>query len=258
MIFASLSAALLWASTLTLHERTAHAQADNEIQVYASPTIGKRRMIVELHSNHTFRGVTTLTDPDDARWTNETLEITYGVASDVELGFYTFTAISPDGGYQYLGNQIRPRVTAPGSWAWPVGVSLSFEFGFFRPDQDSDFLWQGEVRPIVDWTGGNLYLAFNPNLDLVMSGAGKGVGLTPQAKAVYAMAQVLGVGFEYYADLGSVTGVQPLDEQEHLVGPMLDLYAHPDWEVNAGFLFGLTDASNQHILKILLGKRFGL
>ena len=32
------------------------AQADNEIQVYASPTIGVKRTIAELHNNYTFKG----------------------------------------------------------------------------------------------------------------------------------------------------------------------------------------------------------
>jgi len=29
------------------------------------------------------------------------------------------------------------------------------------------------------------------------------------------------------------------------------------WEINGGFLFGLTENSNQQIIKILLGRRIG-
>jgi hypothetical protein len=43
--------------------------------------------------------------------------------------------------------------------------------------------------------------------------------------------------------------------QEHLLGPMIDLYLHPMWEVNSGFLFGLTKNSNQRIFKLLIGRR---
>ena len=235
----------------------ASAQADNEIQVYASPTIGKGRTIFELHSNYTFKGSKWLPDPKSARWLNETLEITHGFGRDFELGFYTFTAVAPDGRFHYLGNQLRPRVTVPESWKWAVGASLSLEFGFFRPHTDSSFIWQGEVRPIIDKSFGNWYFSINPNIDFVVSGDEKGAGLSPQFKTVYTAGKIWGLGLEYYAGLGNFSNMLPLKEQEHLLGPMLDLYVHPDWEIQTGLLFGLTDNSNQRVLKLLLGRRRG-
>ena len=76
----------------------ANAQADNEIQVYASPTIQQKWTIFELHSNYTFKGSKFLSDPKSAHWTNETLEITHGVGKNFEIGFYTFTGFAPGGG----------------------------------------------------------------------------------------------------------------------------------------------------------------
>jgi hypothetical protein len=233
------------------------AQADNEIQVYSSPTIQKGWTIFELHSNYTFRGTKFLTDPSLARWQNETLEITHGLGKNVELGFYTFTGFSPAGSFQYLGNQIRPRVTVPQEWKWPVGASLSFEFGFFRPHVDSAFQWQGEVRPIIDQTWGNLYLSFNPNIEFVLTGEEKGAGLTPQLKSVYTFKKMYGAGIEYYGALGQFRRILPFGEQEHLLGPAIDLYVDPKWEINTAFLFGLTGNSNQRIFKLLLGRRIG-
>lgn len=234
-----------------------NAQADNEIQVYASPTIQHKWTIFELHSNYTFKGSKMLTDPKLAKWTNETLEITHGFGKNFEIGFYTFTGINPYRGYQYLGNQVRPRVTVPEEWKWKVGASLSVEFGFFRPDDTSSFFWQGEVRPIIDKTVKNWYFAFNPNIDFVVSGGSKGIGFSPQAKAVYTIKEKVGVGFEYYSGLGNFNNILPLKQQEHLIGPMIDVYVHPMWEVNGGFLFGLTENSNQQIFKLLLGRRIG-
>jgi hypothetical protein len=235
----------------------ANSQADNEIQVYASPTIQYKWTIFELHSNYTPRGSNFLADPKSAHWTNETLEITHGFGKNFELGFYTFTAFAPDGSFQYLGNQIRPRVTVPQTWQWPFGASLSMEIGFFRPHSDSSFAGQGEIRPIIDKTAGNWYFAFNPNIDFVFTGDNKQVGLAPQIKTVYTIQKVFGVGFEYYGAPGTLQKILPLDSQEHLLGPMIDLYVHPKWEVNGGVLFGLTQGSNQRIIKLLLGKRIG-
>jgi hypothetical protein len=243
--------------SLLLNAGSLAAQADNEIQVYASPTIQHNWTIFELHSNYTFKGSKLLTDPSSAHWLNETLEITHGFAKNFELGFYMFSGLSPDGKFQYLGNQLRPRVTVPDSWKWDVGASLSLEFGFFRPDDTSSFNWQGEIRPIIDKTVGNWYFAFNPNIDFVISGPGKGTGISPQFKTVYTINGKVGVGFEYYSGLGSFKKLLPGRMQEHMIGPMIDLYVHPMWELNGGFLFGLTENSNQHVLKILLGRRRG-
>jgi hypothetical protein len=234
-----------------------HAQADNEIQVYASPTIQNKWTIFELHSNYTFKGSKFLANPKTAHWVNETLEITHGFANDFEIGFYTFTGKSPNGGFHYLGNQIRPRVTVPQKWSWPLGASLSMEFGFFRPETDSSFIWQGEIRPIIDKTAGNWYFAFNPNLEFVLSGENKQLLFTPQIKSVYTIKKLVGIGLEYYSSLGTFENFLPVSQQEHLLGPMIDLYFDPMWEVNGGFLFGLTENSNQRIFKLLLGRRIG-
>jgi hypothetical protein len=242
---------------LVLLPFTATAQADNEIQVYASPTIQHKWTIFELHSNYTFKGSKLLADASLARWTNETLEITHGFGKNFEIGFYTFTGIAPGGGFQYLGNQLRPRVTVPAEWKWNIGASLSAEFGFFRKDDTSKFVWQGEIRPIIDKTIANWYFAFNPNIDFVLTGDDKGAGIAPQFKAVYTIDKKIGVGFEYYGGLGSFKKILPGNLQEHLLGPMIDVYTHPMWEVQAGFLFGLTENSNQRIAKILIGRRIG-
>lgn len=233
------------------------AQADNEIQVYASPTIQYKWTIFELHSNYTFKGSKLLADPKEAKWTNETLEITHGFAKNFEIGFYTFTGFSPSGKFQYLGNQIRPRITVPESWKWNVGASLSLEFGFFRPDDTTAFSWQGELRPIIDKTIGNWYFSFNPNIDFVLTGNNKGAGIAPQFKTVYTINKKVGLGLEYYGGLGSFKDILPGNLQEHLIGPMIDLYLHPMWEINGGVLLGLTENSNQRVIKLLLGRRRG-
>lgn len=245
---------LITITFLALHS-IASAQADNEIQVYASPTIQHNWTIFELHNNYTFKGSKFLANPRDAKWYNTTLEITHGFGKNFEVGFYTFAGFSPNGRYQYLGNQIRPRVTAPEKWKWKFGASLSAEFGFFRPNDTSRFQWQGEIRPVIDKTWGSFYLAFNPNIDFVVSGTDKGIGFAPQLKAVYNMQKKVGLGFEYYAGLGEFSNIVPFNMQEHLLGPIIDLYLHPMWEVQGGFLFGITDNSNQRVFKLLLGRR---
>ncbi|MGZ3853891.1 MAG: hypothetical protein ACXVBX_13930 [Flavisolibacter sp.] len=233
------------------------AQAENEIQVYSSPTVGNKLTIFELHSNYTFKGPKDLPDPKSAHYLNESLEITHGFGDNFELGAYMFTTLTPNGKYEYLGSHIRPRITVPASWDWKVGASLSTEFGFFRQASDKPFYWEGEIRPVIDKTVHNWYFSLNPNMDFVLNGENKHFGFGPQLKVVYTIADKVGIGTEYYTSIGTFRKINPLSEEEHLLGPMIDLYLSKKWEFNGGFLFGLTPTSNQQILKVLIGRRVG-
>lgn len=232
------------------------AQADNEIQVYASGITPKQVTFVELHQNYTFNGIKGLADPSSARWIFETLEITRGLGKGWEMGLYTFTGIAPNGKYVFLGNHIRPRFTIPESWGWKVGASISLELGYIRPDANSPYVMDGELRPIIDKSFGNWYFSLNPNVAFNLTGANKFFGIGPQFKAVYNVQQKFGLGIEYYSSLGTFKKFYPFKEEEHLLGPMFDLYSSSKWEMQTGFLFGLTPGSNQQIFKLIVGRRF--
>ncbi|MEP6626605.1 MAG: hypothetical protein ABJA32_01430 [Ginsengibacter sp.] len=233
------------------------AQAGNEIQVYSSPITPKAVTFAELHQNYTFRGTKNLVDKNAAHWINETLELTRGFGGNFELGLYTFTGISPDGKYVFLGNHIRPRYTVPASWGWKVGASLSMEIGYIKPDGEKNYVMDGELRPIIDKTIGKIYLGFNPNIGFVFTGPDRHAEIEPQVKVYYNVLDKFGIGIEYYSALGTFREIENVRNEEHLLGPMFNLLASSNWELETGFLFGLTPNSNQNIFKLLIGKRFG-
>jgi hypothetical protein len=141
----------------------AWAQDNYEIQVYGSDLVAPDRTSVELHSNFTVAGSKTTIDgvlPTN-HVEHETVEITQGVTDWFETGFYIFTSIQSDGGWQWVGDHIRPRFRILESWHWPVGVSLSNDIGYQRPEFSAD-TWTWEIRPIVDKKIGRWYLSFNP------------------------------------------------------------------------------------------------
>src|SRR5215831_16020555 len=162
------------------------ADADNyEIQVYGSETVPAGRTMVELHSNYTVKGEDETVNgvlPSNHAF-HETLEITHGFTPWFETGFYVFTSIQPDSGWEWVGDHIRPRVRAPASWGWPVGVSLSLEAGYQRREFSAD-TWTLEIRPIVDQMVGRWYWSFNPALERSLKGenANAGFFFTPAAK----------------------------------------------------------------------------
>jgi len=234
------------------------AQDNYEIQVYASPTLGKDTTMVELHSNYSFIGLPA--QPGQVSTNHmlrETIEITHGFTPWFEVGFYIFNCFGDMGRTNYVGSHIRPRVMAPKSWNWPVGVSLSFEGGFVKKGYDPD-IWTLEIRPIVDKQIGPVYLAINPVLDLTFQGAdaGRGVIFAPDFKFSYQIGKIWAPGIEYYGSLGPVTGFDPGPVQQHQLFIAVDADFDPRWEFNAGYGFGLTPSIDKSIFKIILGRRF--
>ena len=235
------------------------AQANYEIQVYGSETVEPGRTMLELHSNNTLSGTKT-TDEFGMLATNgvqhETIEITHGWTSWFETGFYIFNSIGSDGRTAYVGSHIRPRVAAPEEWKWPVGVSLSVEFGFQKSafDPNTSTL---EIRPIIDKKIGKTYIAFNPTVDQSFKGPDQNRGLiwSPNAKISYDFTKVVALGFEYYGSTGPFFMPDPYKEQDHQIFVAGDLNFSQDWEVNFGYGIG-SQTADRSIIKLIIGRRF--
>ena len=192
------------------------AQDNYEVQVYGAETLAPGHTMVELHNNLTIGGGKKEVNgvyPTNHAW-HETIEITQGLNSWSEVGFYIFTSCSPVYGCQWVGDHIRPRVRAPESWHWPVGASLSLEVGYQRARFSED-TWTWEIRPIIDKQMGKWYLSFNPTLDRSFHGPSVRDGLTfsPSAKASYKIAKRIDVGVEYYGGVGPLRGFNTLRDQ---------------------------------------------
>src|SRR3954469_16865734 len=147
----------------------AYSQENYEIQVYGSQTQQKNSTIFERHSNFTFRGERDVVKGVRPTYhsLHETLEITHGIGNYFELGAYLFTNYTQKYGFQVVGTHLRPRVMVPGKWGWPVGVSLSAEIGYQRPEYSGE-TWNIELRPIVDKQWNKFYLSFNPTFGIAL------------------------------------------------------------------------------------------
>jgi len=195
-----------------------NAQDNYEIQVYGSETVAPKTTMVELHSNFTIDGSKAVPGSpyteEGLYPTNhaehETVEITQGVTSWSEVGFYIFTSYQSSYGYQWVGDHIRPRVRAPESWHLPVGLSISNEIGYqrarFFPDS-----WTWEIRPIIDKQAGRYYLSFNPTFDRALHGPGVSDGFvfSPNIKVGYdviddMLSLTLAYNYLYMSNVGRV------------------------------------------------------
>jgi len=235
------------------------AQEDYEIQVYPSQTIGKGYTMVELHSNTSFRGQGII---DGVRPTQnafrETLEITHGFTSNFELGFYQFINIQSRFGAQWVGTHIRPRISIPEEWNWPLGISLSTEVGYQRREYSAD-TWTTEIRPIFDKDFKSFYISFNPVLGKSFRGLNQNENFdfAPSCKVAVHLSPKVDLGAEYYGSMGPIGSKTPVKEQSHAIYAALDLDLHPDLEFNLGTGWGLTQPTDGFIMKLIFGYRFG-
>ena len=241
------------------HASPVLAQGNYEIQVYGSETVPSGRTMVELHSNYTASGSKSTVDgtyPTNDQ-EHETVEITQGWNNWFETGFYIFTSAGPNQGYKWVGDHIRPRLRAPESWKWPVGVSISFEIGYQRPIFSKD-TWTLEIRPIIDKQIGPWYVAFNPALERSWHGpsVSQGVEFSPALKLSYNLTKKIQGGFEYYGSVGNFISFAPFREQQQQIFPTIDLDLGPEWEFNFGVGIGFTGSTDHMIIKMILGRRF--
>jgi hypothetical protein len=235
------------------------AQDNYEIQVYAYDTVEPGHTMFETHTNLTVQGSKTTEDgtyPTEHA-VHETIEITHGFNSWFEAGFYIFTSVQPNHGWQFVGSHLRPRFRAPTSWRLPVGLSLSQEIGWQRRVFSVD-TWTWEIRPIIDKEIGKWYFSFNPTLEKALHGENtKGIAFAPNFKASYKLTKQVAGGLEYYGGLGPIGNFDPLREQAHQILPAIDLDLSPEWEFNFGVGVGVTSHTDHLLVKMIIGRRFG-
>lgn len=237
----------------------ADAQDNYEIQVYGSETVAKGKTMLELHSNYTQQGFTQKVDGQlpDNHIVHETIEITHGWTPWFETGFYFFNAIGSDGRTAYVGSHIRPRIAAPATWHWPVGVSLSIEYGV-QKQQYSANTSTLEVRPIIDKKFHKIYCSLNPTLDKSFSGPDqkRGFIFSPNIKGSYDVTKIVALGLEYYGSTGPFFQYDPIQQQQHQLFAAIDVDFNPKWEFNAGYGLGFTNSTDRAIFKVILGRLF--
>ena len=244
---------------LVLLDGRAAGQDNYEIQVYGSDTVAPGQTMFELHSNFTISGSKMVIDgvlPTDHAL-HETVEVTQGINSWFEVGFYIFTSARSGDGWNWVGDHIRPRFRIPEEWHWPVGVSISNEIGYQRPQYSTD-TWTWEIRPIVDKQLGRWYMAFNPTVDRSFHGLEehRGFEFSPNFKVGYDFTKKINAGVEYYGSLGPITGFDPVRNQQQQIVPAIDLNLSPQWEFNFGVGVGVTRSTDHLLVKLIVGRRF--
>lgn len=227
---------------------TSHAQDSFEVEVYESNLVPVHHSELDVHTLFVQRGGTAwdgTVAPSD-RQAHLAFEFTHGVTGEFEMGSYLLFAYRPDGGIEYAGFRLQPRVKAPDDWGLPVGLSLSTEIGFPQLQYEPNHVTL-EFRPIIDKRAGRWKFAINPILTFAFDGpeADQGMGLEPEMKIGYDfILDKLTGELEYYTALGPAHQLLPYNQQAHLIYPKLEYAFSGSFTVNAGVGIGLSEASD--------------
>ena len=243
---------LLFAGLL-LPAELLHAQDPFEIQVYEYETVPRGGWNLETHVNYVSKGTTGYEGPmapTEGQF-HTTFELTRGITDNFELAGYLLLGSYPGGSFQYAGARIRPRVSVPKAWGWPLGVSLSLEVGFPVKvfEENGTTL---EIRPIIEKKFGDWQVDINPVVGTALSGPGKGDwDFEPGVRVGYEISKALDLSIEYYGAI-AFSGGEPV----HQIYPGADVHFSPGVVLNVGAGWGLADAGNQLVWKARLGVAF--
>jgi hypothetical protein len=235
------------------------AQDTFEIQVYEYETVPKGKWNLETHMNFVARG-TKMPEGKVAPTDNQfhlTFELTRGITDHFEMAGYLVLAHRPDGGFEYVGTRIRPRVSLPEKWHLPVDISLSAEVGFPRETYEENSVTL-EIRPIIEKKIGRLQMDFNPVIGRALRGPNeKDWDFEPGVRFGYEVTQKFDLSLEYYGSTGPLGDPLPSDEQVHQLYPGWDLKLNDNVVWNFGIGVGITPTGNKLVYKSRVGILFG-
>lgn len=232
----------------------ARAQTD-EIQVYDAQIAAPGVFNLTWHDNFTPSGRTSPDYPGGIA-PNHTLngvpEWAYGVAPWFEAGLYLpLYSLVGTGALTFNGFKLRALFVEPDAVDQRFFYGINFEFSYNTEHWDPNRYTQ-EIRPIIGWHLGPLDLIVNPILDNSYKGISQ-LDFAPASRVAYNFNKIWAIAAEEYDDFGSLRRFYPLSQQQHQLFGVFDYNGKP-WMIEGGVGFGLTSATDQVVLKLILSR----
>lgn len=234
----------------------AYAQTD-EIQVYDAQIVEPGRLEATLHNNYAPNGLRQPAFPggtiSNHSW-NGTLETAYGMADWWELGLYLPVYTYSQGTAQFDGGKVRTLFVVPNAAHQTFFYGVNFELSFNNKHWE-DHSPSLEIRPILGLHLGKWDFISNPIIDSGFNGAGNAT-FAPSERLAYNFTDTYAVAVEHYAGYGSIQAMVPFNRsyQELFAVADFKLDEANSFEIGAGF--GLTNASDRVLLKLIINHDF--
>jgi len=240
--------------------RLAAAQVDPfEFEVYPAQTVGHG--MIELESLNSFvvdghdhgdAGTSSGAYPSNHMY-RTAIELTYGLTDKIEAAAYLNLAHPNGASFQYAGSKFRLRGSLFEPGQLPVDLGWYVELEWHKTPQFDDSELELELRPIIEKDIGRVEIDLNPLFEkaiFVGPDKNKGFEFGYVAGIYYNLERWLSPGLEFYGGIGLIDDVDPLDEQQHYLFPVLRGELPFGLEYNLGPGIGLTRGSDQVIMKL--------
>ncbi|MEI6707061.1 MAG: hypothetical protein WCK96_07990 [Methylococcales bacterium] len=227
--------------------------AYDEIQVYDMSINQPEQFALEMHSNYVINGRKQADYngelPPDGQLAF-TGEFSYGWSKHIELGLYVPMTINTNTATTTM-DYAKARVKWLNADDPKLFYGLNTEIGLV-PKRHSEQLVGMELRPIIGRYTGDWLIAFNPTLELDLSGSNQMPVFAPALKVTHQVLDNIHVGFEHYADVGSLDHFSSGSQQNHTTYLVSDV-SLGDYRLHVGIGHGWTSPSDEWMLKFILG-----
>lgn len=238
---------------ISLLLETAGAVAYDEIQVYDMGINQPGQFALEMHSNYVINGRRQADYPGELAPDGQlafTPEFSYGWSQHVELGLYVPMSINPNTGSAMLDDaKIRLKWLNADKPEFFYG--LNTEVGLV-PKRYSEQPVGMEIRPIIGHYSGDWLVAFNPSLELDLTGRSQMPSLSPGLKITHQAFDNVHVGIEHYADFGPLNRFSSGNDQGHTTYLVSDV-SLGNYRLHVGVGHGWTATADDWVLKCIVG-----
>lgn len=234
------------------------AQTD-EIQVYNAEINEPGQFGLELHNNYTPLGRRNPEFPHGLQpqgTLNGVPEWSYGVTDWFEAGLYLplYSYETSTDQFMLNGFKIRGLFVEPHADEHQFFYGINFEFSRNASHWDPR-RYTSEIRPIIGQRFGPVDVIVNPILDNSYYGGVGGLDFAPAERVDYNVSKAWAVALEHYSDYGQLRHFVSGQNQVQELFAVVDYSGQP-MDVEAGIGHGFTAASDDLVLKLILGKTF--
>lgn len=227
-----------------------------ELEVYPYATASRGEVEIENLTAYTSRGRDDASSPDNHQGlTRSTFELIYGVTDKIEVAYYRDYARPRGGNFDHAASRYRARARFLEKGELPVDLGFYVEFEFPRGEEDDAEM---ELRGILEKDIGRWTLDVNPMLERVLSGPGREEGWELQyaAALIYRADARWQPRLDLFGDFGPLRNFEPYSKQKHLLSPAIDFRLGHRFFAGFGLGFGLTDATEQRLVRAHLEWEF--
>lgn len=238
--------------------RGASAQDLFELEVFRYESAGPGQYEIEFHTNAMSRGtIAPASAAANHRPVHMSIELTRGWTTRLETALFVQTApFGSNGSARFAGGHLRAKYQIGEASRLPIGFAVSSEYTFNRSAFDGEAQTL-EIRPIVDYRQGRLWIVANPSLEMVTRGSDDGLQPTfdLSASAGWQLLRRLGVTADYFSRSATTRHLAPELDAHHLVFAGTNIDVSSQWEISLGFGHCFT-SREPWLIKSIVGYRF--